>query len=111
MKLDTYRSVPEVRCWVRDAGLHVSETRATGFGFNVWLIDAFGLAAWVERRHPAILRRYLDLSLWLERILGRLSPFKLLMEKFVIRGELRRSQIARPLLATLSLTVTLPTPI
>jgi ubiquinone/menaquinone biosynthesis C-methylase UbiE/uncharacterized protein YbaR (Trm112 family) len=110
MKLDTYSSVPEVRRWVRDAGLHVAETRGTGFGFNVWLIDAFGLATWVERRHPALLRRYLDLSLWLERILGRISPFKLLMEKFVIRGELRRSQIAR-LLATMSLTVTLPMPI
>jgi len=110
MKLDTYSSVPEVRRWVRDAGLHVAETRGTAFGFNVWLIDAFGLATWVERRHPALLRRYLDLSLWLERILGRISPFKLLMEKFVIRGELRRSQIAR-LLATMSLTVTLPMPI
>ena len=110
MKLDIYSSVPEVRRWIRDAGLQVTETRGTGFGFNVWLIDAFGFAAWLERHHPAILSGYLDLSSWLERILGRISPFKLLMEKFVIRGELRRSQIAR-LLTTMWLTVTLPTPI
>jgi SAM-dependent methyltransferase len=86
LEYDQYNTVPQVRRWLRDAGVRVTKVRGTGFGFNKWLLAGFMVAPWLEKHRPEILKRYLAVSLRAEEALGRHSPFSSVMEKFVLQG-------------------------
>jgi ubiquinone/menaquinone biosynthesis C-methylase UbiE/uncharacterized protein YbaR (Trm112 family) len=72
---DRYNSVPQLRRWLRGAGMRIAVVRGTGFGFNKWFLDEFMISAWLEKRWPSALRAYLVVSHRLETILGGVWPF------------------------------------
>jgi ubiquinone/menaquinone biosynthesis C-methylase UbiE len=89
LEYDCYNTVTQISRWLDESGVFVEQVRGTGFGFNKWFLDGFLIAPRLERDHPEWLRRYLDLSMKLEDVLGRLSPFNRVMEKFVVGGRKR----------------------
>lgn len=86
IEYDRYNSVPQLRRWLKEAGMRVAMVRGTGFGFNKWFLDDFNISPWLEKRWPSVLKAYLAVSLKLETALGSVWPFSYIMEKFVIRG-------------------------
>ena len=86
LQYDQYNTVSQVCRWLRQEGVKVTVVRGTGFGFNKWLLTEFMVAPWLEKHHPAILKRYLDGSLRAEEAIGSLPFFSYVMEKFVLKG-------------------------
>jgi ubiquinone/menaquinone biosynthesis C-methylase UbiE len=86
LEYDQYNTVPQVNRWLRQSGARNIGTLGTGFGFNKWLLAGFLVAKWLEKRHPAVLKRYLAGSLRTEETVGRWWPISIVMEKFVIRA-------------------------
>ena len=97
---DQYNTVPQLRRWLRDAGMRMTKVRGTGFGFNKWLLTGFMVAPWLERHRPELLRRYLAASLRAEEALGRHWPFNYFMEKFVVQGAKVPASSPRPVRRT-----------
>ncbi|MGH7467398.1 MAG: methyltransferase domain-containing protein [Longimicrobiales bacterium] len=83
---DQYNSAWQVKRWLRASGTSVKMVRGASFGFNKWFLSGFMIIPWVERKNPALVKRYLNWSLRTELVLGRLWPFSHLMEKFVIKS-------------------------
>lgn len=87
LEYDKYSTAPQLKRWLKQSGLTMTELRGTGFGFNKWFLGEFWIAAWLEKRSPKVLKRYLDYCLYLESHVGQWWLLNQLMEKFVIKGK------------------------
>jgi hypothetical protein len=83
---DRYNSWRELSRWLRASGTRVIEARGVGFGFNKYFFLPFLGDALVKRISPRMLQGYYDLCLKIEPVIGKLFPFRFLMEKLVVKA-------------------------
>ncbi|MBF0144301.1 MAG: methyltransferase domain-containing protein, partial [Magnetococcales bacterium] len=83
---DRYNSWPELRRWMRGAGLHRLAGRGAGFGYHKFLLEPFFLNALLSRKAPRLLEAHYRGCLGFERRFAALPPLRYLMEKFVLTG-------------------------
>ena len=86
LSYDRYNNWFELKRWLTEGGMSGFEGRGVGFGYHKYFFEPLYVNAYMEKYCPAVLQRYYDACLEVERIIGGVIPLRYLMEKFVMRA-------------------------
>ncbi|HOE69381.1 MAG TPA: class I SAM-dependent methyltransferase [Candidatus Omnitrophota bacterium] len=86
---DNYCSIPEVRRMYGVAGLKSGYLCGLSSGMP-WFLQSFFIGKILQMIAPWLLSGILDVALWADRTIARLSPFKYFMDLVMVVGEKRK---------------------